>query len=156
MATTAKAQQLSKNLFDVLKLRLPALIATETVGTTGHPILIFQESSTMTSNQSNALIRIIPETASLATDILGNAAQVYTPHKIQLCTEKNYASTVDTVADNLSTQEVLSIVGELIMTGCTVEWYTTTYATVPAEAEITAANLVATFKTLIHWPLAGQ
>jgi hypothetical protein len=154
MATTQKAVDLARDIAAELTLRLSAMTVTSLTHTDGHPYITVTEDATPASGEGVVIIKVRPMAWPLATDVLGNAAQVYSPTVIQVCTEKNYAGATDNVVDNLtlsgstSEQVLLPVLGTCLAKGCIFEWYVTDYGTVPAIAEITSANLKASFKDL--------
>jgi hypothetical protein len=152
MATTAKALATARELIDLwtkeVASTLPVIVLTfEAV--TGNPIITLSADSTPATGEKVVVVRISP-IAWTATDILGNASQVYTPHKIDFCTELNYAATNDNIADILTPVELLPVIGEIVKRGMLVNWYTSANGTVPAVAQMTTSNLKASFSDL-YW-----
>lgn len=156
MATTQKAFDLARDIAAELTLRLPTMIVTSLTHSDGHPYITVTEDASPASGEGVVIIKVRPMDWPLAKDVLGNTAQVFVPTVIQVCTEKNYAGATDNVPDNLtlsgytSEQVLLPVLGTVLSKGCVTEWYVTNYGTVPAIAEITSANLKATYKDL-YW-----
>lgn len=152
---TFKSFEMARQLADKFRksIALAAVTMVEGVGTNGDPTILF---GTGVSRGPNAFIRIADMSDPTAKDSLGNTAGNYTPHVIQLATETNYAGTSDNIADNLSTDKLLDILGELITTGCQLEWYQEADGTTPTETTITSSKFKARFNTNRYWPLMGQ
>jgi hypothetical protein len=81
----------------------------------------------------------------LATDVLGNAAQVYCPTVIQFVTELNASGGCIPVATTPAS--VLPLLGVLLSKNCIVEWYTKVNGAAATIANITGTP-IATFKDL--------
>lgn len=153
MATTEKARMLSLRLADELKLRLSALAFAETVGTSGDPLI---KIGTGADRSASAVIRIVPFAAPLAKDILGNASSVYATHIVQLATEANFAGTTDNIADNLTRQQLIDILGPCVLIGAQVQWYEEADGTGPSETTIDPTKLKATFNPNPYFVLGAQ
>lgn len=149
--TTEKARMIALKLADELKIRLSALALAEGTGSAGDPLLTIGAGSI---GGANAIVRVIPTAFSLAKDILGNAANSYTPHTIQLCTEANPAG--GSGADILTPQQVVSLTSAIDGFGATWEWYQSANGTAPTEAAMIAGNLKATFDQNSYYKLAGS
>lgn len=144
---TAKSVALARELIDVWSKQVSAsfsIIAETFEAVTGNPIITLANAATPLTTQKTAVLRIRPVTWT-ATDILGNAAQMFCPHLVDLCTELQGGA-----ASYLTPAELLPILGELGKRGLMVNWYQTPQATVPAVAQMTAAQLTATYSDL-YW-----
>ncbi len=154
MASTKKAFAISRDMFDRMKVRLPALTAVETIGSAGDPLLKF---GTFTTNVAHFMIRVVPSENALAKDVLGNTAIKFGPHTVEIGTETNFAATTDNIADNLTPAMIMALIGDVVHSGCEVKWYQSTYGTAVTEAVLgDAAKLVATWPADLYYPKAGQ
>ena len=145
--TTAKALAFSRELIDLWTKEVStsfASIAQTFEVSTGNPIITLSDGSPAFSEKVVVVrIRPIPWTA---TDILGLASQVYTPHVIDICTETNGAGDPNI----LTTVELLPVIGECVKRGTLVNWYQSANGVVPAIGQIIDANLKASFGDL-YW-----
>ena len=154
MATTTKAIATARELLDLFTKEVSnsfSLIVESYEAVTGNPILTLSNAATPLAGQKTIVIRVSPITWT-ATDILGNASQVYTPHKIDICTETNAAGTPNI----LTPTEILPVFSEIAKRGMIVNWYQTPNLTVPAVAQMTSAQLSATFQDLYWNALKAQ
>lgn len=154
MATSAKASKMSAELADRLKIRpgLSALTVRESVDTDGNPLILVGAGS---AGGENAVVKTKPVVWSLATDVLGLAANIYTPHVMQVVTEAN--PTGGSGADPLSAADLLSLIAQCSAMGCIVEWYQSAAGVAPTAAAIITANLKATYYPDARYPLiSGQ
>ena len=145
--TTTKAIATARELVDLFTKEVSASFTSivETFeAVTGNPIITLSDGSPA-AGEKTIVIRVSP-IAWTATDILGNASQVYTPHKIDICTETNAAGTPNI----LTPTEFLPVLCEIAKRGMLVNWYQTPNLTVPAVAQMTAAQLSASFQDL-YW-----
>ena len=148
MATTTKALAIARELIDLWTKEVSTSFASvaESFDTNGNPVITLSDGGP-SAGEKVAVVRISP-IAWTATDILGNASQVYTPHVIDLCTEANNA--VGAVADILTPTEILPILAEIVKRGTMVRWYVSPNATVPATTQMTSGNLSASYSDL-YW-----
>lgn len=154
MATTEKARMIALRLADELKLRVfPALAFAETTGTAGDPVI---NIGTGADRSASATIRVVPFPAPLAKDILGLTSPQVALHVVQLATEANFAGTTDNIADNLTRQQLMNILGPCVGTGCKVEWYEEADGTGPSETTIDPTKLKAEFTPNPYFPLGIQ
>lgn len=141
-------------LGDELKLRLSALAFAETIGASGDPLINIGAGTTRTAS---ATIRIIVFGAPLAKDILGNASQVYATHIVQIATEANFAGTTDNIADNLTRQQLIDVLGPCLAVGAQVQWWEEADGTGPSETTFnTGAKLKATYNPNPYFVLGAQ
>ena len=142
----AKAIAMAHELADKLKLRFSTLTVAESFDSDGFPLITIDDGAPATG-EASMIVKVMPIDWPLAKDILGNAANIYTPHKILLGTESNFAGTTDNVADYLTRQQLLNIVGEIVLRGTAVEWYETAAGTAPTIANtiFAAAKLKASW-----------
>lgn len=145
-----KAIEISAELADELKKRLPTLILTETSDGSGNPVISLTGDATPAAGEKVIFIRTTGIDWPLAKDVLGLASPVYTPHVIQLCTELNFAGTTDNVADILTAANLLAVLGCVLSRGTRVEWYQTAVATIPSVAAMIAANMTASWESNIY------
>lgn len=138
-----KAIELSAELADELKKRCPSLLVTESADASGNPVITVSADATPAFGEKVIVIRTTGIDWSLAKDVLGLASPVYTPHVIQICTEKNYEGATDSVLDILGPTELLPVLLTVGKRGTRVEWYRTANGTVPSTAAMISANLAA-------------
>lgn len=151
MATSEKAMQISRDLADVFAKQVAATLPVLTTGFTseGNPYISLSADSSPATTEKVVVIVVKPYATGTAKDVFGNTANAYCPHVIQFCTEANYASTDDNIADTLTAVELLPIISEIAKRGTYVEWHVTTRGTVPSAAAIVAGTaLAATYKPL--------
>jgi hypothetical protein len=153
MSTTAAAIAKSRELADVLKLQVAATlpIVVETNDSNGDPVITLSADSTPATGEKVIVIRTKAIGAIGALDSLGNPAQNYSHHVIEVCTEKNYEGTTDSVLDILGPAELLPVLGECAQRGVYVRWYRSANGTVPATAQMTAANLACEWRNSLFW-----
>ena len=145
MATTQKAFDILGYLQDDLKLRFPTLTFVQATAADGNP---YFSAGTGVSQTANFVVKCKPMAVLTGvTDVLGNAAQVFCPTVIQLNTEAN--ETAGAGPENFTSQQLISLLGEITKRHCLVEWYVSTFGTPPAIGEITGTP-TATFKDL-YW-----
>jgi hypothetical protein len=151
MATTKKAQAMARDLVDVWAKEVFSTlpIITQTADASGNPVITLSADTGPAFSEKVVVVLIKPYVTGTATDVFGNTANAYTPHVIQVCTEANYASTNDTIADILTPVELLPVICEIAKKGCLTEWHVTANGTVPSEAAITAGTVLkATWRPL--------
>lgn len=152
MASTEKARMISLKIKDAVALRQSALTVVEGAGTSGDPLITIGPGTTGTAS---AVIRVVPDSASLAKDILGNSSQVYATHTIQLGSEANRSS--GSAADNLSRQQLADILATIVQMGAKVEWYEEAYGTPAAESTLgDSTKLKATFSPNVRYTMDHQ
>lgn len=139
-----------RELVDLLTKQLQSTmpVVTESNDTDGHPVVTYSEDATPATTEKIVVIRIKPIDQPLSQDILGNTSFKYSNHVIQVCTEANPAG--GSGGDILTPFELLPIMVECGRKGSFVEWYESAEGDIPAVAEMTAANLGATWKDL-YW-----
>jgi hypothetical protein len=144
---TAKSVALARELIDVWSKQVSAsfaVIAETFEAVSGNPIITLSDGSPA-AGEKTIVVRVRPVTWT-ATDILGNAAQMFCPHIVDICTETNAAGTPNI----LTPFEILPILCELGKRGLMVLWYQSPNLTPPAVAQMTAAQLSATYSDL-YW-----
>lgn len=146
-----KAQDLALFLYSKLQSLLAPLASSQSVAADGNPLLSFGPG---TAGGANVIIKVLPQPWPTATDIVGNAANVYSPTEIQIVTEANPASGAG--ADDLTPQQVLYILGAIMQPGTRVEWYQSAAGTAPTAAAIIAANLKATWNPSLTYGVLNQ
>jgi len=148
MSTTAKAIQLAHELADVLKKRTTLAVAEGFDASTDgpHPTILVGAG---TAGSASVFIRIKPLAWENSFNVIGQQAQVYTPHVLQLVTEAN--PTAGAGADILNRQQLLSVLGDARQLGTRIEWYQSANGNAPEVSDITTANLVATYESHLYW-----
>jgi len=152
MSVTAKSLQIHTECMDKVKIQVAATlpVATDSFDSNGFAVTTLSADATPATGEKVIVVRTNVIGATGAKDIFGNTAADYSHHVIQFCTEKNYESTTDNVLDILAPAELLPLICEAARVGCYVEWYRSANGTVPATAQMTAANLAATWRPL-YW-----
>lgn len=149
MATTTKAIATARELVDLwtkeVATTLPVIV--QSFDTNGNPVISLSADATPAAGEKVVIVRVSPISWT-ATDILGNASQVFTPHQIEICTETN--NQAGAVNDILTPVELLPVIAECVRRGMIVKWYQTVNTTIPSTSAMIAANLKATFQDL-YW-----
>jgi hypothetical protein len=154
--TSAKAQDVSLYLVDRLaKLLASSMPYSQTVSDTGayhpgNPVTTFAQSAALAATPGDKIvvIRVRPISWPLTKDVFGNAATIFCPTVVQICTETNPGynaggATGALLADVLSAADLLPVLAECARTGCIVEWFQTAYGTAPSVAAIDTAETAA-------------
>lgn len=147
--TTVKAIATARELLDRFEKEVAATlpVQVETFDTDGNPVITLSADATPATGEKVIVLRVMPISWT-ATDIIGHTSQIYTPHKIQICTEANKAD--GPAEDILTPVELLPVLGEVCRRGMIVEWYQSANGDVPATTEIKAANLKKVWQDL-YW-----
>lgn len=149
MASTTKALATARELIDLwqkeVATTLPVIV--QSLDTDGNPVITLSADTTPTTGEKVIVVRVKPISWT-ATDIIGHAAQMFTPHVIQVCTEANLAGGGG--ADYLTPVELLPVFAEVVRRGMIVEWYVSDNGTVPSTAQMVAAKLSKTWADL-YW-----
>lgn len=155
--TPQKALDTAHVLASLLKVRYSTKVVTESFDTDGNPIVTVDDG-TPAAGEMNIIIKVMPTDWPLGRDVLGNVANVYTPHKILFGTEANGASAGPTLVQPVSPANLLPALGEVVLRGMKVEWYQTASGTAPTLANtiFASANLVASFYPELYNPLTNQ
>lgn len=143
-----KAQALAHEIADKLKIRLSALTLVEGFDTNGNPTITIGAGS---PGGKNFFVRVQPISWPLSLNVLGLASEVFTPHVIQFATEANPAGGAG--ADILTPAELLPFLGETLVRGTKVEWYTSTNGTAPVVGTLVAGNLQASYEASLYFPM---
>ena len=160
--TTYKAGTILTQLVDLLAKECTTMpYVTQTVDTDGNPVATLSAVATPAYGQKVVVLRVQPLSWTLQKDILGNTANQYTGHVIQICTEKNSvygtggtgATTSAAVQDVVGPTELLPVLIEAGRTGCWVDWYQTTNGTVPAVSGNTMGGLVQASWKNLYWTI---
>ncbi len=157
MASTAKAGSTARELVNKwtkylgtgpsATATLPSIVLT--ADSSGWPVITLSADATPATGEKVVVVKIKTVDLAYSQDILGNASIPFSPHRIQICTEANFAGTTDNVADILSPIELLPVIALAAKTGMVLEWHVTANGTVPSSAAIDAGtNLKATFRDL--------
>lgn len=143
MATTKKALALADEFISEWKQRSSVAIAL-TYDTDSSPLVHIGAG---TNGAAGALLKFQPLDWPLAKDILGLAAEVYTPHVIKVNVEANYAGSDNGVADINTWALNLLILSMVAVRGTRVELYVSTNGTAPNATDIAdATKLVGSFQ----------
>lgn len=153
MSAFAKTESLMRNLEANLKLRLPATyIFTRSADANGYPVLSIAQDSSWATQEFKAVLRLLPLDTPFNNSI-GQAQPVYTPCKVQLCTE---TATGLAGVSALSAANAAQVAAEVNRLSVRQEHFMTAAATEPVLASLVAGNLVATIDPDLKWSLAGQ
>ena len=150
MATSEKAMQISRDLFDALSKQVYATMpySVQSYDSLGNPTFTVSEDATPTLRKKVVVVTVKPYATGTAKDVFGNTATAFTPHVIQFCTEANNATSAGT-ADILTPTDLLPVITEIARRGCYVEWHVTANGTVPSAAAIVAGTVLsATWRPL--------
>lgn len=150
MATTAKALASHRELVDILKLQVAATlpVVTDSFDSDGNPVTTLSADATPAAGEKVVVLRTKAIGAFGAFNSIGQVAEQFSHHVIQICTEtNNQAGAVD---DILTPVQLLPVLVEIGRKGSQVEWYQTANATIPSTAAMVAANLKATWRDL-YW-----
>lgn len=137
-----KAAVMNREMANRLTLRLPALTVTEGVDASGNPQITINDG-TLAAGEQAFYIRVL-ELPSIGVNSIGQAADSFGPHAIQIAMETSSVSAValDTEANKLA------VLGEALRMGPRVEVYLETNGTEPTVSTIAASKLVGTFDSL--------
>jgi hypothetical protein len=157
MATSAKAVAIARELADKwtkqVATTLPVLV--QTVDANGNPVITLSSDPTPATGEKVIVVRVSPMTWT-STTVIGTTTSQPCPTIVELCTEANYASTNDNIADILTPVELLPVLAECVKTGCMVKWYVITNGTVPSTSVMTSTYLVASYQDLYWSALKSQ
>jgi hypothetical protein len=147
MATTTKALATARELIDLWTKEVSASFVSivQSFDTNGNPVITLSDGGPA-AGEKTVVVRIQPLATWAPKDILGLSSQMFTPHQIDICTETNAAGTPNI----LTTVELLPVLAEIAKRGMVINWYQTPNLTVPAVAQMTAAQLSSTFSDL-YW-----
>jgi hypothetical protein len=147
MANTYKSLAMMRELADLLAKESAAAfpVQTESFDTAGNPVLTLSADSTPAAGEKVVVIRIQPTEADYAKDILGNAALRFSPHVIQMITELGASAPAEAAC---TAGDLHPITVECARKGMIFERYQSANGTLPATAEMTAANLKSTWRDL--------
>jgi hypothetical protein len=151
LTTTKKAQALAGDLASDLALRFgTSLAVTQLNDTDGNPLV---RVGSGTAGQPGALIKVMPVSWPLATDVLGLPQQVYTPHVIIVSWEAPTAQ-AGADADPNSLQTKLTLLGDCALKGTRLELWTTAAGTAPAPGAL--GTLQASFEPSVQYPMISN
>lgn len=136
MSASAKARAIAKQLAAELRLRQSALAVTESFDTDGSPVITV---GTNVAGAAGGLIKVTNQEWSLAKDILGNTANHFTPHVIQVGFEANPAGGAG--ADINTLAQLSLILACCFSRGTRVEVYASANGDSPDLADLVEANL---------------
>jgi hypothetical protein len=148
----SKAIELAHELADKLKIRFSTFTVTEAFDTDGNPYFTIDDGTPATTEMC-IIVKVLPVDWALAKDVLGNTANIYSPHKIMLGTEDSASH-----ADYITPQQLMHVIGEIVGKGTQWEWYKTANGTAPTLANtiFAAAKLKGTFYPDMYNPLTSQ
>jgi hypothetical protein len=151
MSASAKASKIAKQLAAELDLRT-TLTVSESTDTDGSPLIRVGAAS---AGAAGALIRVTNQEWSLAKDILGNTANHFSPHIVQVCFEANPAGGAG--ADVSSLAQIALILGCCFARGARTEVYASSNGDNPDADDFVEAKLVLTFDpSLVDGMIANQ
>ena len=151
MSTTAKALAIANDLASELKQRQTALAVAQSFDTDGNPLI---QVGAGTAGSKGGLIKVKPIDMPWAKDILGNAAEVYTPHVIQLGLEANPAGGAGADVNDRGTSLLLYAI--LATRGTRVEVYESANGTAPTSATLVSANLKGSYDASVQFPMISS
>lgn len=152
MSTTQKALSLSADLASELGQRQNALAVTKSFDTDSNPLI---QLGTGAAGAKGGLIKVKPIDAPWAKDILGLAAEVYTPHVIQIGVEAN--NTAAAAADVNDMATLLLLLATTTARGTRVEVYQSANGTAPTAAILgDATKLVASYNASVQFPMISS
>lgn len=151
--STAKANMTVIELKNVLQKRLPTWTVTQGTDSSNNPTLLLSADATPAATEQVVFLRVRPVT-TLATDVLGIAQKVFTPHVIEVVLELGAAGS-GAALPLLSTANLVPILGELFKRGMKIDLWLSATTVVPAVGEISGAPDVSWSPSQVN-PLAGQ
>ncbi len=156
MATTKKALELAAELADELRKTCSDYdTITESSDASGNP-LITLAVATPSSTEDIVVLRVRPRTWALATDVLGLAQTVYTPHVIDVASESSAADTVG-ILDYVTLAHALKILAAVVKRGCRVEYWQEAINTIPSVTTFaTASKMKTAVEPELYWPLLSS
>jgi hypothetical protein len=152
MATDYKVYTLATQLADKLKARVSSKTVTLLFDTDSNPYITINDGTPATT-EDNWVIKIVPQSAPLAKDALGNTAIQYTPSVCQLVTEAPAAGTGVGVYVQFAT--LGPILMECFRLGTAIEWYQSANGVVPTTAAITGTPKVSV-QPSFYWPVIAN
>jgi hypothetical protein len=153
MATSRKAQDIARDLLDTFAKQVIATLPSQVLSadSAGNPVITLSADSTPATGEKVVVIKVKPYATGTSFDVFGNTAIAYCPTMIQFCTEANYASTIDSVADILTPAELLPVIAEIVRRETLVEWHVTANGTVPSESAIAAGTVLSKTYQPLYW-----
>jgi hypothetical protein len=146
IVSTQKEIRQLKDLEERLNSRFAgAIFGQDAFDANGNPEVLFS-NGTPVSGGRVFLLKIVQE-PMVSTDIFGNPALAYGPHKIQLAFEQGAAVT------GVDFCRIMSEVGKL---GYKLEVYMTPAGNIPVDAALIPANLQDSLEFDIYWPTKGN
>jgi hypothetical protein len=151
LATTQKALELAAYLAEEFKLRFPTKTITESFDTDGSP-LVAVDDGTPAAGEQSVLVKVRPVEWSLAKDVLGNTATIFTPHVIQIATEASATANVSIV----TVLNLLPVLMACTLKGTKVEFYLETNTTAPSASTFAASKLKVAFYPHAQYPMVND
>lgn len=131
MATTFKARAIAAELAAELRYRQSALAVVESFDSDENPLV---RVGSGVAGEAGALIKVQPISWPLAKDVLGLAAEMYTPHIVKVNIEANPAGGAG--ADINTLGQILLYLGVAVTRGARTEVYTSAAGTAPNATDI--------------------
>jgi hypothetical protein len=147
-----------RELQDRWAKELASTLPTQVVSadSSGNPVLTLSADATPATGEKVVVIRCLPVVGPGFTDVLGSTQTIFSPMRLQICTELNYAATTDNVADILTAVELLPVIAGCAKRGMVVEWYQSANGTVPSTTQISSTTLKATWQPNLFQGIGGS
>lgn len=150
--TTKKALVMADEMISELKQRQSALAVSLSYDTDGSPLI---RVGTGVAGTAGGLLKIMPIDWPLAKDILGLAADVYTPHVVKLNVEANNVAGAGADINTWAVQ--LLLVSVAVTRGARTEVYVSTAGTAPNATDLAdSTKLQATFHPNVQYPMISS
>jgi hypothetical protein len=143
--TNYKVATLHRQLVENLKLRLATNypVSNDFVDTDLNPYTVLSSDSSPAAGKKVIVVKTTPAATPVSTDIFGNAAQVYCPSIINVCTESNISSGAGADIDVIG--DLALLYADAGRTGAYINTYQTANGTVPSTAAMVVGNLKSTW-----------
>lgn len=137
----------SRELASLLIKWFPTQTIDQSSDSSGNPVITISDG-TPAAGEAVVVIRTLPISWPDAKDVLGLPQQVYSGDIVQFCTEASSGSV--TLPGFVPISTLLPLIVEIGREGHFVEWYQSANGTVPAVAQMVAANLQGSWRDL-YW-----
>jgi len=149
--STTKAFALMQLLKSNLVFRFPSTyVFTDSLDANGCPVLTVSQDATPAAGEQVMVYRIKP--VSLLFNAIGQTQEDFVPHDLDVCIETG--AVANTSILNATNAAIMNT--ESAKTACIYKLYMCTNTTLPAVAEMTAANLKFTSEPMIYNKLMAQ
>jgi hypothetical protein len=149
-----KAYELAQELFDELKIRCPEYTnQVLSFDSNGNPTIELDNGSPATT-QDNVFIRVEPRDWTLSKDVLGLAANVYTPSTIQLAVEGPPSGLG--LGRYVSIAHLFAIITSIAERGALFQYWEETNGTVPTVTTFATASKLKTSHESLYFPLISS